>query len=265
MISKIKHIILISILLTIALSATAKDMESGYHFTGLIGWSHSMDSNLKIHRDGVESYTINGSYSSYPFRDYPYYSFRLEKWTENKAYGIELIHHKVYLRNPQNSLESLSISDGYNFIMFNKTTQIDTRKFLRLGAGIAMAHPDVKFEGQERFRKNDTSLFGMGHYFAGPGVQVAYEFWPYETKRNFISMETKLTLSYIQFPIEENRKSFGSMTNIAVHFLIGWGSKPLPKHASKSEKALFLSPLIFPVLSDALLFHTLDRLWYAHQ
>lgn len=265
MINKLTKLTLISLLSSTLLVAELAPMETGYHFTGLIGWSHSTDSKLKIHRDGVETYSIDGTYTSYPFRDYPYYSFRLEKWDKNKAYGVELIHHKVYLRNPQGSLQSLSVSDGYNFIMFNQVRQIDTRKFLRFGAGLVFAHPDVKFEGQNRFYKSDSSLLGMGHYLAGPGAQIAYEFWPYENKRNYISLETKLTLSYVQFPIEENRNSYGSMSNIAIHFLIGWGSKPLPKKAKAKDHALFLSPIIFPVLSDMLLFPTLDKLWYAHQ
>ena len=147
-----KLLLLLLFVVNCTLIANEKKLKDGYYLTGLNGTAYSFDSTLNIHRPN-EAYKINASYDTKPFTDYPYYAFRLEKWTDNKAYGIELIHHKIYLNNPQRSLKNFSISDGYNLLTLNRTWHLDDHHFFRLGLGAVLAHPDVTFDNGPRFHR----------------------------------------------------------------------------------------------------------------
>ncbi len=227
----------------------AESLKNGVYFTGLSGGSYNFDSKLKIVRPS-ESYTIDGNYKSRSFTDSPYWAFRVEKWTDDIAYGIELIHHKVYLSNPSESLETFHISDGYNLVLFNKVWRLKDREFFRMGIGGVLAHPHVKFTDSDVFHRN-SGLGNAGYFLAGPALQVAFEKWVYETERYFFTLESKLSLSAIQMPVEANQESYASMSNVAIHFTFGMGSKPINWSSSRTQdKIYYFAPAFFPKLMD---------------
>ncbi len=249
---KLMHKLILTLLIasTFGFADDAKaPFRDGIYFTGLSGGSYSFDSKLKIER-ATESYSIDGQYRSRSFDDSPYWIFRIEKWKNDKAYGFELIHHKVYLRNPSGSLEFFDISDGYNLALFTKAWRLENNEFFRIGAGGVLVHPHSKFTDGTTFHRN-AGVGGWGYFLAGPAIEVAFEKWIYETKNHFITLETKLTFSSINTPVEANRTSYASMDNVAIHFAFGLGSKPINwKTASKKDKIAYFAPGLFPKVMD---------------
>lgn len=234
---------------SITMAADEKPFRDGVYFTGLSGGSYNFDSDLKIKR-ASETYNIDAQYRTRAFDDSPYWIFRVEKWTDNKAYGVELVHHKLYLLNPSGSLEFFDISDGYNLLMFTKAWKLKNKEFVRLGLGGVIVHPHVKFNDNSVFHRN-AGIGGWGYFLSGPAFEVAFEKWVYETENHFITLETKLTISNVKTPIETETTSYARLTNVALHFAFGLGSKPINwKTAKTKEKWAYFAPGIFPKVMD---------------
>src|SRR4051794_32916143 len=83
-----------------------------------LGGAWSVPLPLTVIVDGARTvYTAH--YSTRPFQDAPYYSYRLASASEGHALELEMLHHKVYPENPRAPVESFQVSHGYNQAMVN--------------------------------------------------------------------------------------------------------------------------------------------------
>jgi len=223
---------------------TAAFAEDGWHMSSFMGGSMSAPNYLRFHLTEYPDETIHAVYDNKSFTDSHWWSYRIENWQGNKVKGFELVHHKIYLANTDDIIQSFSISDGYNLLYRNwgKKYGENGRNRLRFGAGIAYGHPDVVIKGRERFHTKGPT----GHFLGGVTVQFNYERLLYETKYNFFTMDTKLTLSYIQVPVSVGKKETVEAPDIALHLSFGVGSKPSALKAPGMTKLLYFAPVIYP-------------------
>lgn len=205
-----------------------------------------MDSGVTFVRPGEESIHTKAKWDNKPFTDSIYYSLRWEKWRSTKAWGLELVHHKLYLANPPAEITHFSVSDGYNLIYVNRSW-LKSNHIFRVGAGPVLAHPDILFADETDSFWRQGGLFS-GFYLSGVSVQFSYERWLKEFSRHFVNLEFKTTFSYARVPIDENTESFADVPNIAFHILLGIGSKPLPDKSvrKKIDYAHYWWPIIAP-------------------
>jgi hypothetical protein len=54
---------------------------------------------LKIHQRGEPDIELSARYDTRPWSDAPYYALRVGRWIGARGWELELIHHKLYLRN----------------------------------------------------------------------------------------------------------------------------------------------------------------------
>ena len=153
------------------------------------GYSYAFDSVLSSNSNDVDI-VHKASWEGKSFEDSPYYTIRLDRWSDNSTFGIEWVHYKMYLKNPPAGIENLSVSDGYNILFFNLGRRTTNDFIMRLGTGIIVAHPDVTLTGKERFW-NDGGISGA--YISGLALQLSLEKWLYQTKRYVFSSEMKLS------------------------------------------------------------------------
>lgn len=98
-----------------------------------------------------------------PFEDYYYYAARV-RWTNIE---VEWLHDKVYMGYDTADIQGFNISDGYNYVLFNKVQKWGPWEG-RLGAGPIIVHPEGTVNGME-----------IGHHggpswrLGGIGFQVA--------------------------------------------------------------------------------------------
>ncbi|MFT5170294.1 MAG: hypothetical protein ACI9BD_000060 [Candidatus Marinamargulisbacteria bacterium] len=219
-----KHMARIFALFLILFVQTGLSAADGLHTTSFVGWSESLNSTLKIHREGASDITHQAKWEGRSFRDSIYYAIRFEDWKDNEGWGIEWIHHKIYLSNLTSEIQDFSVSDGYNLLFLTKAWR-DAGTIYRLSAGLALSHPDVTLAGRARFW-NDGGMGGT--YLTGFGVGGGVETWLVESDRHFVSLEGKLTLAYAKVPISKNKSEYGDTgINVGFHVMLGFGSKPI--------------------------------------
>jgi hypothetical protein len=172
---------------------------------------------LRIVQRGERDLRTTARYASRPFRHPLYYAVRVGRWSGADAWELELVHHKIYLRNPPPGVQHFEVSHGYNLLSVNRA-QRHGRSVARAGAGVVIARPEATIRG--RMYKGRDGLFGDGYHVAGPTLQLA-------ASRHFTShgdavaaVEGKLTASYARIPVDE---ATALVPNVAAHGLVGVG------------------------------------------
>lgn len=240
----LKRFLIIGLIFFSATSVFADtNSEDGWYMSTFMGGSMSMPNYLRINLDGLPDQKINATYKNRNFDDSHWWAFRTEKWTGDTSRGFELVHHKIYLANTNDIVQDFSISDGYNLIYYNWGKKKGKNRF-RFGAGIVSGHTDITLQGRERFHTKGPK----GHFITGPTIQFDYERWLYETKTHFISVDTKLTLSYARVGVSSDKDEYAEAPDIALHLSLGFGSKPAAIRKEGFAKIGYFAPLAYPYL-----------------
>lgn len=226
--------------------------NDGTHFSTYMGGSVSFPSHLDIPLVDLPGQSFQANWNDLPFSDSHWWAGRIENWQGNAASGIELIHHKIYLGNTNDIIKSFSISDGFNLLYYNmgwKTSDIDR---FRVGLGMVWGHSDTIIGDRPRF--HTPGLGGM--YATGPTIQFDYEHYLWQNDSHFISFDTKLSASYAKVPVSPDRAEYAETTDLALHFSIGFGSKPVPSDGNLLRTLDYLLPGIYPATVGGLLMGT---------
>jgi hypothetical protein len=233
------YLIVMLIALTSMLSASFND---GFHLSTMMGCSYSGSSPLIVKFKDRESLNMSAKYNNRCFTDSHWWSARLENWTNKTAWGVELIHHKIYLANTNSVIEDLSVSDGYNLLFFNLAKQVNNTNY-RVGFGVVYAHMDVTIAGRERFIRKGFK----GHYLTGPAFQLSIEQILWQSSRHFVSFDSKFTAAYAEIPISSDNTEMAIMPDYALHFSLAVGSKPQQlKSKNLYDKLSYFVPLAYP-------------------
>ena len=235
------YIFTILLSLSMTLLVHAKQAADGWLFSTYMGASVSMENQVAFHFEDRSDQVFKANWRNRSFTDSHWWSAKLDRWNGDKVNGFELIHHKIYLANPNDVVQSFSISDGYNLFYYNFGRKFDDH-ILRLGLGVIFAHPDVQIQGRDHYIVKGTK----GHHLAGPTVQLGYERWLWDNETNFVSLDTKLTFSYAKSPISPNRKEYAVVPDVAFHISIGVGNKPQALAGTWQDKAKYAIPFFYP-------------------
>lgn len=210
----------------------------------MMGCSKSGASPLTVKYEDRAHETISANYNNRCFSDSHWWSFRLDHWTNQTGWGVELIHHKIYLVNTTKNLESFSVSDGYNLLFINFAKQLGDIH-LRVGFGGVLAHVDAKVLGRARYIRKGF----QGHYLTGPAFQINVEKLLWHSPTHFISLDTKFTAAHAEVPISANNSELATVPDHAIHVSIAFGSKPeaFDKDKPMLENLLYFAPLIYPI------------------
>jgi hypothetical protein len=192
-----------ALLIIFALSCSFADAD--WYVEGSAGFVHNFSTELKI-----DALTIDADYETRSFEGPLYYSVR----AGSARWDVELIHQKIYLKNPAGEVQSFSVSHGYNLILLNHGWRIDDF-IIRVGGGAILGHPEI------RIREN---FFEPGYKLTGPAFQVSVQKRFSVSNRFFFSAEGKISAARAHFSIEQSRIS---APNIALHALFGFGLQVL--------------------------------------
>jgi hypothetical protein len=202
---------------TATAQATCPARSLAAELFGGTGWSLPLPLTL----DGPDGRTrFRARYSTRPFADSPYYSYRLGVGGRDGSIEAEMLHHKLYLENPVPPIDGLEITHGYNLPTINVAGPGDGWQ-LRVGLGIVVAHPEGRVAG--RPVDASRSFLGGGYQIAGITTQVALG-RRYALGRGrvapTVAPEMKLTGSWASMRFGEGRLM---VPNLALHVLGGLG------------------------------------------
>ncbi|MCK5235497.1 MAG: hypothetical protein KAR06_00815, partial [Deltaproteobacteria bacterium] len=160
--------ILITILFAVFVATPTKAM-AGWAFEYSLGATYNFALPLHIELDNAPD--IHESNAKYRFDDFEepyYYSIRLAKWNEAKAWEVELIHQKLAWDTDLPEVTKFEVSHGFNGLFLNRV--YDKNGYvLRLGAGVVIAHPESTING------NHYESEGMGFMLGGAIMQVSVQ------------------------------------------------------------------------------------------
>lgn len=185
------------------------------NFSG--GLVNNFTSPLTIHQSGYNDINLGASYKTKPMSLPLYYVLRIAEWNRKGAWELEIIHHKLFLKNKPPEVQRFSITHGYNLLFVNRAWKYH-EIILRLGSGIVMAHPETTVRNKRYSEKK--GILKLGYYVSGPLIQVAFEQQINVYKQLFLSIEGKLTGSFTRIPIADGK---ADVINLAFHGLFGFG------------------------------------------
>jgi len=178
------------------------------------GTAFNMPTTLTVVQAGYPTIEFTGHYEVRPSDDRLYYAFRVELWRNDKAWIIELLHHKMYLANPQGDVQDFEVTHGYNLITVNRGWRRG-HYILLFGGGVVLGYPHSTIRDQ-------TWPTDAGYYLSGVTIQGAAARRFNLVKHVFVSVEGKLTASWAQVPVLNGH---ATVPNAAAHVLFGLGGE----------------------------------------
>ena len=194
-------------------NAEEKTDTDFWRFQGFAGVVYNFPTPLVIKQNGYKDIKLTAEYETRPFETAPapYFVWRIGKWDNDKAWELEHIHTKIYLKNKPPEVQRFQATFGYNIFTINRAW--DKKDFIyRFGFGIVITHPSTIVRGQE----NDYVYYN----FAGFGGQAAIEKIFFQKGRFFVSSELKLTAAYAIIPVKNGE---AITPNVALHATLGIG------------------------------------------
>jgi hypothetical protein len=125
---------------------------------------------------------------------------------------VEVIHHKLILRDPPPELRNFQISHGYNFVLVNRGWDLG-RCLLRVGAGPVLAHPEGAVRGQQINPENE-------YKWTGPALQVGVEKRFAPRGGLLLGIEGKATAARAKIEMDRGEVE---APNYAAHLLVSLG------------------------------------------
>jgi opacity protein-like surface antigen len=179
----------------------------------LIGDAFNFDSRTRIHNAATSGSAFAGDYETRGFEGPVHYAWRVTRWEQDRGWELELLHHKLYLRNRPPGVDALSVSHGFNILALGRAYALDPWR-LRIGLGPVIAHPEARING----------ISYGGHYeLAGAAAIGSVGFAFGLTSRWSVAGELVATYGYANVhPGGEPDLKF-SVRNPAIHAQVGVG------------------------------------------
>jgi hypothetical protein len=211
-----KHPLSLVLLAIVSLPRPAA-AAGGWAFQASAGAAVNLETPLTVRQAGEPDLDLDGDYETRPFESPLYYMLRAGRWRGSAGWEIELIHHKLFLRDPPPEIHDFSISHGYNLVTADRAWEL-RRLILRAGAGVVVAHPESTVRGRT-LDPEDTNL-GGGYHLTGPVLQLAAEKRVDFGRRWFLGIEGKVIGARAVVPVAGGD---AEVPNVALHALVGLG------------------------------------------
>ena len=164
------------------------------------GSAISLSSPLTISQSGYPDISLTANYETKAWETVaPYYQIRVGYWEGDKAWELETVHHKLYLKNNPPEVQQFNISHGYNYYTVNRAWRKEGYIW-RVGGGFVLTHPETIVRGLE----SDYSGGLEGFYISGVTMHVAVEKrFPLKRENWDFYLEVQAATSYAEVPVAD--------------------------------------------------------------
>jgi hypothetical protein len=171
-----------------------------------------------IDQDEAPELRFTARWRTRPFEAPLYYAWRVARERGERAWAVELVHHKLHLADPPPEVERYEITHGFNLLTINRLA-LAGPWLGGAGIGVVIARPESRVRGREL--SGDRGLFDLGYDLAGPVVALTGGARRRLGASWFAGVEAKLTAAYARVPVEGG---WSSAPNVAAHALVtlGW-------------------------------------------
>jgi hypothetical protein len=102
---------------------------------------------LKISQAGFPDLEHEASWTTKPLDQPFYWALRIRWQQETTGWELQLLHHKLHLRNVNADIEHFEVTHGYNTLTAHHVWRLG-RWHVRLGAGVVLPHAESTIRGR---------------------------------------------------------------------------------------------------------------------
>jgi hypothetical protein len=179
----------------------------------LIGDAYSFDTRTRIDHVATGRISFDGDYRTHGLEGPLHYTWRVARWLNDRGWELQLLHHKLYLKDLPSGMQALSVSHGFNIITLNRAFVFDDWR-VRMGLGAVITHAEAiigatSYDGPYEL-SGVATLVGIGRI-----VELS--------PRWTASAELSATLGYGEMSPSGSPELEFSILNPAVHVQLGIG------------------------------------------
>ena len=182
-------------------------------FEALIGDAYNFHSSTRIEHEATGRRHWDGNYETRGLEGPLHYAWRIARWRDDAAWELQLLHHKLYLQDPQPPIEALSVSHGFNIITINRAMRFGPWR-ARVGVGPVVTHAEARIAGTSY--DGPYELAGAA-FLVGGGREVRL------TEHLYALGEFSATYGHVEAQPKGTPRLELSISNPALHAHIGLG------------------------------------------
>jgi hypothetical protein len=179
----------------------------------LIGDAYNFDSRTHIAHGTLGELSFDGNYETRGLKGPLHYVLRVSRWRDDRAWEVQLLHHKLYLENRPAGADALSVSHGFNIVTLNRAFELN-RSVVRIGLGPVVAHPEARIDGVSY--DGPYELAGAAGLLGIALPIVLSHHWS-------LAVEASATFGYVDVHPTGSPELEFSIRNPAVHAQVGVG------------------------------------------
>jgi len=203
--------LLVALLWLVPSQVTAQAPEPSLVLHGFGGVPINLPSSLKVNQDGHDSFRHDATWESRPLEQPLYWAVRVRWQRDDHGLELQLLHHKMYLRNNPPEIQHFEVTHGFNILTVNYVAWTAPVN-LRLGLGAVLP-------------SSDSTVRGLSHNahrykLAGPAIMVGTG-WEKHLSRHFlVAAEGQIIGAWADVDIAKGQ---ARVRSIALHLLLGVG------------------------------------------
>lgn len=199
----------------LALPARPARAETSWGARVFVGVPFNLPAPVRIRQAGEPDLRFRARWETRPFERPWYWGVGLFRRAGGREWSGELIHHKIYLRNPPPEVQDFSISHGYNFVLLGHGVEVAQGVWARAQAGAVIAHPESTVRGKPL---REAGGLGGGYHLAGPALAAGIEGRVPLGDRARLALGARLVGGYAFVPVADGS---ARVPNLAVHATAG--------------------------------------------
>ncbi len=180
------------------------------------GTAWNLPTQLVVSQQLQPDIRLRARYATKALHPPPYLLLRIERGTEHGSWGVELLHHKIYLRNRPPEIQAFAISHGLNLLTATRTWTERAGLGVRVGAGLVIAHPESTIRGMTY--PENRGILGSGRFIAGPAAQLGLIARRPLLPHLGVFVESKATAAHARVNVSGGH---ASLWNVAWHVNLG--------------------------------------------
>ena len=151
------------------LPGRGSSLAAQWRVEGWLGTAWNTHSAMTISQRGQPDIVVRPNWSTNPWDPTWYYAGRVSKWSGNRAWAFEYIHHKLYLDNPPAEVEFFRITNGVNFFLAERLWRKHRWEF-GFATGPVFLVPISKIRGGEYNKAN--GIWGSQYDLGGAALSA---------------------------------------------------------------------------------------------
>jgi len=129
------------------IAASGAERTSRFAFQAFGGTTLNAPTTLKVSQAGSPDIEHAASWTSRSLDQPFYWAIRLRWQRERSGWELQLLHHKLHLKNTTADLQHFEVTHGFNVLTAHRVWRRD-RLHLRLGAGVVLPHAESVVRGR---------------------------------------------------------------------------------------------------------------------